>query len=174
MGLSKAQKTCVVGAAVLLVGVIAILFDRAASRSQRQFLDDGSLLSLNRVVVGEHVRMVHGTRMAKVLGNLIPSNGVHVLTFNLKRPTAEDFECRGRTWLVAELKLSGTKAAPHPLVTPAFYRQFRIVIYGNEGIEFVEANSNVGAGTNANHQIRRRPRVSPGKGHRANGSLPDQ
>ena len=61
-----------------------------------------------------------------------------LLTLNLDRRSVLNFDWGGRSLLVAEFQLSGPNAASHPLVKPAFYRQFRFVLYGESGIEFVQ------------------------------------
>jgi hypothetical protein len=76
--------------------------------------------------------------LAKLLGNLVPAKGVHLLTLNLDRRSVLNFNSGGKSLLVAEFHVSGPNAASHPLVTPAFYRQFRIVLHGQRGIEFVQ------------------------------------
>src|SRR5439155_3715307 len=106
--------------------------------SRRQLLEDGSVLLLNRVLVDSQVRIARGTRLAKLLGNLIPAKGVHLLTLNLDRQSVLNFDSGGKSWLVAEFHLSGPNAASHPLVKPAFYHQFRFVLHGERGIEFVQ------------------------------------
>ena len=44
----------------------------------------------------------------------------------------------GKSLFVAELKVIGSNLVNHPLVKPAFYREFRCVIRGERGIEFVQ------------------------------------
>lgn len=43
--------------------------------------------------------------------------------------TEDTFDFGGRSLLVAEFSLTGPNAASHALVKPAFYRQFRFVLY---------------------------------------------
>jgi hypothetical protein len=141
MAWSRARKSFTGAAAILAAGIIAIVVVHLASapstvRSQR--LEDGSVLALDRVLVGSHVRIVHGNTMAKLLGNAIPSNGVHLGNVNLSRPTVEQFDSEGRSRLVAEFSLTGPNATNHPLVKPAFFRQFRFVVYGERGIEYAQ------------------------------------
>ena len=141
MAWTKAKTTIVVAGVILATGTTAVVLNDVASppeASRRQRLEDGSVLLLNRALVDSHVRITHGTRMAKLLGNLVPSKGVHLLTLNLDRRSVLNFDWGGRSLLVAEFQLSGPNAASHPLVKPAFYRQFRFVLYGESGIEFVQ------------------------------------
>ncbi len=139
MALRKATTNLVAGAVVALIAA-AVLLSLLVSRraASRQVLSDGSVLVLNRVLVGSRIHLVHGTVLARLLGNLVPSNGVHLLHFNLKRRTIQDFDSFGKSWLVAEFTLSGPRAASSPLVRPAFFRQFRFVIHGEKGIDFAQ------------------------------------
>jgi len=141
MGWTKTKIVLVAAGLTLATGAIAILIHEVSSRpgeNTHHRLADGSVLALDRVLVGSQIRIAHGTPMAKILGSIIPSNGVHLLSINLNRQTQQDFESGGKSVLVAEFSLSGSNAAIHPLVKPAFFRQFRFVIYGESGIEFVE------------------------------------
>jgi RNA polymerase sigma factor (sigma-70 family) len=141
MAWTKAKTTLVVAVVILATGTTAVVLNDALSSpeaSRRQRLEDGSVLLLNRVLVDSQVSIVHGTRLAKLLGNLVPAKGVHLLTLNLDRRSVLNFNSGGKSLLVAEFHVSGPNAASHPLVTPAFYRQFRIVLHGQRGIEFVQ------------------------------------
>jgi hypothetical protein len=136
----KAQAALFTAAAVLTIGTIALVEFLSPGRalSQRQVLEDGSVLALKRVMVGSRITIMHGTEPSKLLRALIPSNGWHVLSFKLNPPTQLSLDSGGKSSLVAEFKLSGRIAGGHPLVKPAFFRQFRFVIYGEKGIEFAE------------------------------------
>jgi RNA polymerase sigma factor (sigma-70 family) len=141
MAWAKAKTSLVAAGVILATGATAVLVSDAASRpgaSQRQRLEDGSVLVLNRVLVDSKIRIAHGTEVAKLLGKFVPTNGVHLLGVNLNRQTEETFVSGDKSWLVAEFRLTGPNAANHPLVKPAFYRQFRFVFYGESGIEFVQ------------------------------------
>src|SRR5207247_4913216 len=88
MAWTKAKTTLVVAGVILATGTTAVVLNDVASppeASRRQRLEDGSVLLLNRVLVDSHVRIAHGTRLAKLLGNLVPAKGVHLLTLNLDR-----------------------------------------------------------------------------------------
>ncbi len=140
MNWAKGKRTLLAVIGILAIGTTALIIS-VVSRlepNQQQILADGSLLVLKRMLAGCDIQIVHGTRMAKLLGNAIPSNGVHLLKLNLNRRTTESFGWLGKSWLVAEFNLTGPKASAHPLVKPAFYRQFRFVLYGEKGIEFVQ------------------------------------
>lgn len=133
------RKNKLISVVILLLvfaGFLVVLWGSRQGASQRQYLDDGSLLVLNRVIVDSQIRIAHGTRLSKVLGNLVPSDGVHVLNLNLDRRTLENYE--GKSLLVAEFSLIGPKAAKNPMVQPSFFRQFRVVMYGDSGIEYVQ------------------------------------
>src|SRR6266568_2140850 len=103
---TKAKTTCAIIVLVLLTVTIAMVLHAPFLRgaSQRQYLDDGSLIVLNRVAVDSQIKIAHGTKVAKLLGNLVPSNGVHLLNVNLDRRTLESFDSGGKSWLVAEFR----------------------------------------------------------------------
>jgi hypothetical protein len=143
MAWTKARAAIAAAVIVLVAGASALMLKKVVSSDATwsQTLEDGSVLALDRVVVDSRASFVHGTPLSKLFGNLIPSNGVHLLKINLNRPTQQNFDVwdkGGRTWLVAQLKLTGPNATNHALVKPAFHREFRFVVYGESGIEFVQ------------------------------------
>ena len=141
MAWTKAKTAMVATLVILATGTTAVVLNDALSSpeaSRRQLLEDGSVLLLNRVLVDSQVKITHGTRLAKLLGNLVPSKGVHLLALNLDRQSLLNFDTGGKSLLVAEFRLSGPTAATHPLVKPAFYRQFRFVLHGESGIKYVQ------------------------------------
>jgi hypothetical protein len=96
------------------------------------------VLVLNQVSFGGTKEFIHGNGLEKVLKNAIPAKGVQLGRFKLTRPTLQTFEAPpGKSQLVAEFKVIGGKVANHPLVKPAFYREFRCVIRGESGVEYV-------------------------------------
>ncbi len=126
----KRKGSHVSAVAFLVLGLSSALLIQAVRTpaSRRQVLADGSVLTLNQVKVGSNVSFAHGKPIEKLLGNIIPSNGVHVLNLDLKRPTREAFGYSEKSWLVAEFNLAGPNATNHPLMKPLFFRQFRVVI----------------------------------------------
>jgi hypothetical protein len=134
-------KTAASITAVVLVGVaiattVLVLKQTANKRTQR--LADGSVLALRRISFGGTNAFTHGSLVERILGNAIPAKGIKLLSFQLARPRGERFECpAGKTQMVLEFKKIGTKAANHPLIQPAFYREFRWVVRGESGIEYV-------------------------------------
>jgi len=138
---SKAKKILLGAAFILAAGTAAVVITVFATRpgkSRQQRLSDGSMLVLNRVQVGSNVVFSHGPVISQLLGGAIPTNGLHLGKYSLDRATQEKFDFGRGSYLVAEFRLTGSNAPSHPLVTPAFYRQFRFVVYGEQGIEFVE------------------------------------
>jgi hypothetical protein len=132
-------------AALLVISfaaAMAVLFTVFANRTpanRRHVLDDGSVLTLTRVEFGSNVDFAHGNFAQKFLGNTIPSNGVHLGKFTLIRPYHRPFNSQNnKTWLAVEFNLSGPGSTNSPLVKPMFYRQYRYIIYGERGIEYVE------------------------------------
>jgi hypothetical protein len=136
-------KTALVGTAVILaMGVTTVVVTNALTESsslRAQPLADGSVLVLNRVSFGGTNEFIHGNGLEKALKKVIPAKGVQLAGLKLARPTLQKFEAApGKTQLVAEFKVIGSNLVSHPLVKPAFYREFRCVIRGERGVEFVE------------------------------------
>src|SRR5436190_10335892 len=142
MAWTKAKIALAIGGVVLATGagtvMIAEVASTAATDDEPQRLADGSYLILNHVSVGETHRFYHGSASEKLFGNLIPSNGVHLLGANLKRPVVTDLSWAGHDQLAAEFRLVGDHAGDNLLVQSKFYRQFRCVVRGESGIEYVQ------------------------------------
>ena len=117
MAWAKAQTAIVVGVVVLAAGmsttVVTEKIIMKANSVLEQKLDDGSLLVLNRVSFGDKSEFGYGGKN-------------------------KSWSSPGRESLVAEFSLVSKDAPNHPLVKPAFYRQFRCVIRGEQGIEYAE------------------------------------
>ena len=125
--------------ALLCLALLIWLAARSIQRRQGIKLPDGTTLTLNRVSVGTSNDLVYGSFLEKLLGNLIPSNGWKFSSINLNRPIHLQSSCPpGKTVLVAEFKFTGATASNNPLVNPVFDRQFRCVIHGDAGIDFVQ------------------------------------
>jgi len=133
-------KTAIVGAAVIVAtGVTAVVVTNAlmgSSNLRALPLVEGSMLALNRVSFGSTNEFIHGNGLENVLKKMIPAKGLQLVGLKLTRPTLQKFEAAaGKTQLVAEFKIIGSNLVSHPLVKPAFYRQFRCLIRGERGIE---------------------------------------
>ena len=117
MAWTKMQTAVVVGVSVLLAaGTVTIMVEKASVQMNsilKQRLPDGSLLILNKVSFGDQHKFVHG---GKVSGWNSP----------------------GHDELAVEFKLVSNDPKNNPLVNPAFYRQFRCIVHGETGIEYVE------------------------------------
>ena len=136
-------KTAIVGTAVILAtAATTVVLTNALTGSsglRAQPLVEGSVLVLNRVSFGGTSEFLHGNGLEKVLKKVIPAKGVQLVGLKLTRPTLQKFEAApGKTQLVAEFKISGSNLVSHPLVKPAFYREFRCTIRGERGIEFAQ------------------------------------
>jgi len=103
-----------------------------------QSLDDGSLLVLNRVSFDGKGEFAHGNVSESTFGNAIPAEVMQASGSQLARATQTFESPQGKSQLVAEFKLISSDAANHPLVKPAFYREFRCVIHGDSGIEYAQ------------------------------------
>src|SRR5450759_24667 len=141
MAWTKTKTVIAVTTASLVLGTTAIVMTvvvRESSNKRMQQLPDGSILVLNRVCFGGTNEFTHGRFAERILGNAIPAKGIKVLSLQLVRPNRLKFDCPpGKTQLAAEFRVISTNAANHPLVKPAFYREFRCVIRGESGIEYV-------------------------------------
>jgi hypothetical protein len=140
MAWTKAKTAIAVTAASLVIGTTAIVMTNEVRESNKRTkqLPDGSILMLNRVSFGGTNEFTHGRFAEKILGNAIPAKGIKVLSLQLVRPTRLEFDCPpGKSEMAAEFKVVSTDAANHPLVKPAFYHEFRCVIRGESGIEYV-------------------------------------
>ncbi|MGO8928817.1 MAG: hypothetical protein ACLQU3_18270 [Limisphaerales bacterium] len=129
--------------AALLAGICCLLFTMllgALGETRTQRLDDGSRLVLTRAAFGPTNLFTHGNRLEKVLGNIIPSNGVAIARFKLERPTQQSLFASGKPCLTAEFKLvSSNPTTMFPwLGNSTSYPQFRCFVGGETGIEFVE------------------------------------
>ncbi len=140
MAWTKAKRAIVVTAVILATGTTTFLVrDAVTGSSGSQPLADGSVLVLNRVSFGGTNVFIHGNALEKALKNVIPAKGVKLSRFKLTRPTRQKFEAApGKDQLAAEFKVIGSNLVNHPLVNPAFYREFRCVIRGESGIEYVQ------------------------------------
>lgn len=115
MAWAKVKTTVVIGLAILAVGTTsAIVVEKITTQANsvlEQRLEDGSLLILNRFSFGDKHEFGYGGKRK-----------------NWSNP--------GHDTLAVEFSLVSSDAAKHPLVNPAFYRQFRCVIHGDQGIEY--------------------------------------
>ena len=109
-------KTAVVTAVVVLftAGTATVVVEKVANaNSVKQRLPDGSVLAINQISYGDKHDIVVGKK-------------------------TNHWSSPGHDELIVELKLSGKLAGNNPLVKTAFYRQFRGVLHGERGIEYVQ------------------------------------
>jgi RNA polymerase sigma factor (sigma-70 family) len=141
MAWAKAKTAVVVGAAVLASGTVAVVVTKDATDStsiESQTLEDGSVLTLNRLSVATMNRFYHGKTVEKILGNLVPAKGFDMFGVKLKRRIQVNTGWPGKSALAAEFRLDGSHAADNKLVHPDFYRQFRCVVHGETGVDYVQ------------------------------------
>jgi hypothetical protein len=139
-GKGFSTKLLVAGFVLATAVLAAVLWITSATSfsAQKKVLPDGSVLILSDISFAGRKAFMHGGQLEKILGNAIPSNGIAWSRFKLARPTPRQFSPpKGKSWLIAEFKLVGTNAQTHPLVSPAFHHQFRCVIHGDSGIDYV-------------------------------------
>ena len=139
MNFKFSTRTWVVLAAVLSVCCVLLAITWLSNGTQSHRLDDGSILVLNRVEYASTNEFSHGKQWEKLLGDLIPTNGIQIAKVKVERPTKERFSMTGQPWLIAEFKVIPRSRYDTPLLArPNFYRQFRCVVSGEVGMEFVE------------------------------------
>jgi len=140
-GRMKASRSKIIKVAALAISLVVILFSlllRGPSRQARS-LPDGTVLLLNRVSFGGTNKFTHGKFAERFLGKLIPTSGMRVFSFMLAKPTVNKFDCpEGKSQMVVEFKLIGTNAGNHPLVNYRPFEEFRCVIRGETGIDYVQ------------------------------------
>jgi hypothetical protein len=92
-------------AALLALCCVLLAITWLSNGTQSRRLDDGSLLVLNRVEYGSTNDFTHGKQWERLLGDLIPTNGIQIAKFKAERPTKERFFMEGQPWLTAEFKV---------------------------------------------------------------------
>lgn len=134
------SKTIIVAALAISLGVLLVSqLMRGPSVRQAKRLPDDTILLLNRVSFGGTSEFTHGKFAEKFLGKLIPTNGMKVFSFKLARLTVNKFDCpEGKSQMVVEFKLVGTNAGSHPLVNTRPFEEYRCVIRGETGIEYIQ------------------------------------
>jgi hypothetical protein len=100
-------------------------------------LPDGSVLILESVKIGRTNEFLHGKTVERVFGRLLPTNGVSLPYLELQPPSKKVFYGPHTTSLTAKFRLSGKSAASNELVRSSFHRQFRAIIVGEDGFEYV-------------------------------------
>lgn len=117
MAWTKVKTAIAASAAILLTaGTAAVVVQRTVGPGRavlKQWLPDGSLLTLREVSYGDKHEFVEGGKKK-----------------SWSWPEHEE--------LVFQLALTGKNAANNPLVRPAFYRQIRGMLQGEQGIEYAE------------------------------------
>jgi len=126
-------------AVLALAGAVAIY--RNLRREQRfQRLPDGAELVLTRVAYGTRSEFRHGTSWEKLLGDLIPTNGIGIAGLRLQRPNHDPVFTYGKPELVAEFKLriGPDKPGSHPLIDSRGLC-CRCIISGADGVGYAES-----------------------------------
>jgi hypothetical protein len=120
----------VAGAAVLVLGMALLGF----GRSTPQRLPDGTLLELTDLKFGPTNTFKHGAWLERILGGLIPSNGIHVAGVDLQRRSKVGFGYTNSPFLTAQFRLSGRLVdyERSEFMSPKFHRQFRLTIIGDD------------------------------------------
>jgi hypothetical protein len=131
-----------VAVGVLAIGVvIAFLVLREDSTSRR--LADGSTMVISGVRVGHSNVYTHGNFLSKTLGRFVPTNGLNIAGTTIQRPRQVPqpaWLAGTQKWevLTAELRLLPGSAQAEDFVKSAFYRKYRIVLFGDDGFTYVQ------------------------------------
>ena len=131
---------------VLMLGavvLICIAFVYAfSSPPPSAILPDGTTLHVTGAKVGFTNEFLHGNRVEKLLGNLIPTNGMSLGKWQLQRPERQQFGwSTNATTLSVQLHLTGQSnqlKQSELFNRPPFYRKFRFVHWGNDGFRYTE------------------------------------
>lgn len=125
-------------ALVLVVVVTFSVFLLWRGDSVKRVLPDGTVLVLSGVQVGSSNVYVHGSTLSKMLGRLIPSNGITVAKIQLQRPKVLTMPApEGEEHLTAELQLRARSPQENAFVSPPFYGKHRLLISSDDGSGFV-------------------------------------
>ena len=126
-----------------LVGLALASLFLLSPNPARQRLRDGSVISLVSLKFGQTNEFTHGTFLAKTLGTLIPSNGIHFAGFKLRRASKTPL-IGWRPVLVAELRIRPGKrpsAIVQQLTDRNSHGKFRLIVTGDDGFDYVESLS---------------------------------
>ncbi len=101
-------------------------------KSAKQAAPDGTVLLLSGLKIGRTNVYTHGTAPSRILGHLVPSNGITLFGLKLQRPNIVIMPAPdGCEMLTAELQLvAAASPREHILVSPPFYRKYRLLISG--------------------------------------------
>ena len=126
--------------AVCVVIVLACLALTVKPRTKPVRLADGTLIELSGLKFGTSNAFVHGNGLERILGNLLPTNGLQLGPLKLNRPKIANQYGFNRSTLSAEFRISGPPVAVGKslLLNPKFYREYRVVITGPDGFPYVE------------------------------------
>jgi hypothetical protein len=122
------KRQTVVGGVIVLA--LAIGWAWWPDHSSKQVLPDGTTLILSGVQIGRTNGFSHGTMLSKVLGGLVPSNGVSVSRFKLQRARKVMMPVFDGESLAVELRLAPGSPRETSLLSPPFNRKYRLLISG--------------------------------------------
>ena len=123
------------------VGLICLVIALAlwGGNSSKRTLPDGTTLVLSGVMIGPTNIYMHGTFWSKIIGRFVPAKGFAVAGFKLQRPEKITFTGQeGSEILSARLELLPRSPREKSLVSPPFFRKYRLLIYGEQDFAFVE------------------------------------
>jgi len=108
-------------------------------------LPDHTAITLRAAKVGFPNEFKHGTRLEKVLGSVIPTNGWKIASFSIQRPDVENHAWpKGVASLTLQFQLTGQTGAlqKSDLVwQPSSQAKFRILHWGDDGYAYAETVS---------------------------------
>ena len=132
----KGRRLIIFGA---LVAVLAVaLMMKPPPKPVR--ISDGTLIGLSRLKFGTSNAFIHGSGLERLLGSLLPTNGVRVGSVQLNRPKPSNNYRLEQSTLSAEFRFSGLVVdnGSSRILSPKFHREFRLLITGVDGFPYVE------------------------------------
>jgi hypothetical protein len=138
--LFKGKRTGIFLALIILLFLGMTYLAWNARRVEPVTLSDGTHLVLTRFTVGKLNKFKHGTELEKLAGRFIPPKGLSFLFFKWKfsPPTIVTNDWGDVPELGMEFRLDGKGVAASTLANPLFYRNVRVLHWGEDGFPYVE------------------------------------
>ena len=132
----KSRRLVIIGA-IAVVATIALV---VKPRAKPVRLADGTWIELSRLKFGLSNNFIHGSVLERSLGIVLPTNGFRLGRVQLKRPQPSNHYRFEKPVLAAEFRFTGEAVdnGKSLILSPKFYRQFRLVITGEDRFPYVE------------------------------------
>jgi hypothetical protein len=130
--------------AVTLSVCATLLLLRGAGEIRSQRLSDGSVLILSQVAYGTTNLVLHGNAIERLLGDLIPSTGIHVLGHSLHRPQRRSYSYEGKPILVLEFQMDTANPSRNLFGSGANQPEYLCCVSDGTGQEFTQSGFGLG------------------------------